>query len=762
MAMIKSVSCIAICLLLVVVCSSFAQVEVIDMEALQSFIFRLVEKVKSDDAEVRNQSADMLSQMTQDFVKLISAEAKIGDQEVKKSLIKIMENATTLLKGRLFLLRMDEESQSKVEELAREMPDLYDRIGDIDREKRRELVDELTKKGDKRAVPILIGFLNDDCLQVRKYAVKGLGEMGDPSAISPLVEMFKSLPSSNYSYEDRLIAEETYNITELVINALGQLKAREATPAFVKVIGSGRYYGGSEALMKALGDIGDPRAMPSLVDTLDNKDYMFSTSMGGRTYTLNFCDMALEALLKITDQPYSDYGMLEPGEIGGYGGGSRVLFESDEARNEGISKFRDWWAKNSNRYVSDEAAQEFETLVEAQEVKSLSMMPFSAGPQNKLRSYAEKGDLDSLLKEAKKAIKANPLNRMMIRYELISGFEQHNKLDQLAESFQEDLKSEPRDIAAYEVLGETYSRSGNSEKALEMYEKAEILDPENSDIQTNLGYSYQSQRMYEKALQSLQKAMKTDPGRAYLYLSIANVYVSMGKPDEALKTADELKKRMKDPRYASNAAYTYTTLGDIYMTVSHYEEAIDAYKKGLELESFNAEYFKERLANAYERTGDTELAQKMRREADPGSELVGKDAFDFTLNDLSGESVKLSNFKGKVVMLDFWATWCGPCVSAIPYIEALHKKYKDQGLVVIGINSEEDHNAVKNFARDRISYTVLLDAREESRKYAVRAIPTVFYIDKMGKIRYRELGYGPGKEKDMEQKIKELLEEEGG
>lgn len=154
------------------------------------------------------------------------------------------------------------------------------------------------------------------------------------------------------------------------------------------------------------------------------------------------------------------------------------------------------------------------------------------------------------------------------------------------------------------------------------------------------------------------------------------------------------------------------------------------------------------------------------RSADPASPrpvakrsspLVGKLAPSFTLKDLKGKQVSLSDFKGKVVLLDFWGTWCGPCRRVIPHLDALYKKYKDQGLVVIGINHERDHDKVKAYANEHISYVVLLDADREFEEYGIRGIPAAFYIDREGKIRYSEVGYGPGVEREVERKIKELL-----
>ena len=139
------------------------------------------------------------------------------------------------------------------------------------------------------------------------------------------------------------------------------------------------------------------------------------------------------------------------------------------------------------------------------------------------------------------------------------------------------------------------------------------------------------------------------------------------------------------------------------------------------------------------------------------SPLIGKPAPDFTLRDLNGNRVSLSGFSGQPVILNFWATWCGPCRVEIPYMDALYKKYKDQGLVVIGVNSETDHMTVKNFAEAQISYIVLLDGHAPSQAYRVKGIPCTYYVDKAGIVRHRDVGFGPGGERSIEGKIKELL-----
>ncbi len=137
--------------------------------------------------------------------------------------------------------------------------------------------------------------------------------------------------------------------------------------------------------------------------------------------------------------------------------------------------------------------------------------------------------------------------------------------------------------------------------------------------------------------------------------------------------------------------------------------------------------------------------------------LIEKPAPNFTLRDLRGNQVSLSDFKGQPIVLNFWATWCSPCRVEIPHLEALYTKYKDQGLVVIGMNTETDYMKVKRFADPQISYTVLLDGSTQAQGYDVSGIPCTYYIDREGIIRHRSVGFGPGDEVRIEEKIQELL-----
>jgi len=140
-----------------------------------------------------------------------------------------------------------------------------------------------------------------------------------------------------------------------------------------------------------------------------------------------------------------------------------------------------------------------------------------------------------------------------------------------------------------------------------------------------------------------------------------------------------------------------------------------------------------------------------------GKEGATSAAPDFTLQDTSGKKVRLADLKGKVVLLEFWATWCPPCRAEIPAIERLHAQYGGKGLTVLAIAVDEGGwDGVKSFAVEhKISYTVLQGTEDVSAKYMVRLIPTMFLIDKQGLIKKQYMG--GGSDDSLEQEIKALL-----
>ena len=142
--------------------------------------------------------------------------------------------------------------------------------------------------------------------------------------------------------------------------------------------------------------------------------------------------------------------------------------------------------------------------------------------------------------------------------------------------------------------------------------------------------------------------------------------------------------------------------------------------------------------------------------------LVGKAAPIFALKNVtSGEIVSLEALKGRIVVLDFWATWCGPCKEAIPHVAEIWRLYKDQNVLAISIDLREDEDAVGKFAQsNQMNWIVVID-RDGSiaQKYDVTAIPTLFIIDQRGTVRYAHVGFFKELGDELRKRIADLLKE---
>ena len=121
---------------------------------------------------------------------------------------------------------------------------------------------------------------------------------------------------------------------------------------------------------------------------------------------------------------------------------------------------------------------------------------------------------------------------------------------------------------------------------------------------------------------------------------------------------------------------------------------------------------------------------------------IGKLAPDFELANLDGQSISLSAFRGKPVLLNFWASWCGPCRLEMPFIQQIYEEWSDKGLVVLTVNLQEDPDRVKEFVESLdLSFPVLLATNQEvPLAYNIRGIPATFFIDKNGIIQDIKIG----------------------
>lgn len=151
-------------------------------------------------------------------------------------------------------------------------------------------------------------------------------------------------------------------------------------------------------------------------------------------------------------------------------------------------------------------------------------------------------------------------------------------------------------------------------------------------------------------------------------------------------------------------------------------------------------------------------AEKPNDEADSSARQAHPVAPAWSLKDLDGKTMKLSDFKGKVVVLNFWATWCGPCREEIPSLISLEKRFAPQGVEVVGISLDQQSAAfVRNFAKKlEINYPVVMGNREIAEEYGgIEAIPTTFIIDRKGRV--AAVLQGAQQESEFADSLKSLL-----
>jgi thiol-disulfide isomerase/thioredoxin len=130
----------------------------------------------------------------------------------------------------------------------------------------------------------------------------------------------------------------------------------------------------------------------------------------------------------------------------------------------------------------------------------------------------------------------------------------------------------------------------------------------------------------------------------------------------------------------------------------------------------------------------------------------------FALRQLDGAPVTLAGLRGKVVVMEFWATWCGPCRYSLPSLEAIAKRYRDRGVAVLLVNLEEQPEAIRRWAERRYTAPILLDADGGvAAQYGVQSIPRLFILDQSGQLAWEHQGYGGGLEQNLAAILDELL-----
>lgn len=142
------------------------------------------------------------------------------------------------------------------------------------------------------------------------------------------------------------------------------------------------------------------------------------------------------------------------------------------------------------------------------------------------------------------------------------------------------------------------------------------------------------------------------------------------------------------------------------------------------------------------------------------STVSGK-APEFTLKSRSGKNLRLSEYRGQVVLINFWASWCGPCRQEMPLLEDLYKRYSKLGFTILGVNVDTDSTKANQYLRDiTVTFPILYDTGNTvTKSYNVNAMPTTVIVDRSGNMRFLHQGYKPGYEKEYKKQVVQLIKE---
>lgn len=312
--------------------------------------------------------------------------------------------------------------------------------------------------------------------------------------------------------------------------------------------------------------------------------------------------------------------------------------------------------------------------------------------------------------------------------------EQMKEIDAFAE---EIVKSQPDNGPAYKVYSlMRLVKRADPEETLAAFEKAMALLPKDAEVHYVAGMLYSQFRRFEEAIKAFDFMLQLQPNNPKFlqsYPVISQLYVQAGREKEVDKLIDRFKSAM-NPDSAQDQVY----LGDMLIARKRYQEALQIFEK-LSKEYPSETYFMSRMAEIHQAMGNSELAREYQRKADPSAAMVGEVVPDFSATDLDGKPISLKEYRGKVVLLDFWAVWCGPCRLEMPNVKRVYEKLHDSGFEIIGISLDTNESMLRTYIKNNgITWRQVFSGKRwdspVSRQYGITGIPAAWLIDKDGKL----------------------------
>lgn len=241
----------------------------------------------------------------------------------------------------------------------------------------------------------------------------------------------------------------------------------------------------------------------------------------------------------------------------------------------------------------------------------------------------------------------------------------------------------------------------------------------------------------EKTITAFEAALARhpdDPRFFDFYLRLFKLYIKVEREKEAESLINRFKSVMN-----SEDIESYRTLFRMLDSMERYEELLVIFKEA-EQQHPDAEPILWRLAHIYEKLGNIELADVYNLKADPTYALWGNMVPDFSTTDLDGKPITLQDYRGKVVLLDFWGVWCGFCVNEMPNLKKVYDTYKDQGFDIIGVSLDDEEVVLRDYIKEndiqwrQINSGVRWEEDPLAQKYNITGVPSQWLIDRDGKL----------------------------
>lgn len=223
-----------------------------------------------------------------------------------------------------------------------------------------------------------------------------------------------------------------------------------------------------------------------------------------------------------------------------------------------------------------------------------------------------------------------------------------------------------------------------------------------------------------------------------VYYRLGNALIRLERPEEGIAVFEELVKDYPLARYTERSLLE---LGLAYDKLGKHDKADEAYEKLVSHPKYGSRAQAKIAAKILALDKSERNGEEPNPFGRPASAFVGKPAKDFEVRNLKGEELSLADYRGQVVLLDFWATWCGPCRAEMPHVKKTYAKYRDQDFEIIGISLDRGKPPLEAYiAQEEIAWPQYLDADGRiANMYNVWAIPSTFLIDGEGIVRKTNL-----------------------